>query len=73
MRPMQSLKSTGAWLKLESTNSFQGKFDTDTPAEVVVKNQNQAVEVCKKLVKEEGVHSIILCHLPNVASAPLMR
>jgi hypothetical protein len=28
---------------------------------VVVKNQNQAVEVCKKLVKEEGVHSIILC------------
>ena len=28
---------------------------------VVVKNQVQAVEVCKKLVKEEGIHSILLC------------
>ena len=28
---------------------------------VVVKDQNQAVEVCKKLVKEEGIHSILLC------------
>jgi len=28
---------------------------------VVVKNQEQAVEVCKKLVKEEGIHSILLC------------
>ncbi len=25
---------------------------------VLVKNQNQAVEVCKKLVREEGIHSI---------------
>ncbi len=28
---------------------------------VLVKNQNQAVEVCRKLVKEEGIHSILLC------------
>ncbi len=28
---------------------------------VVVKNQDQAVELCKKLVKEEGIHSILLC------------
>lgn len=28
---------------------------------VVVKNQGQAVEVCKRLVKEEGIHSILLC------------
>ena len=28
---------------------------------VVVKDQNQAVEVCKKLVKDEGIHSILLC------------
>lgn len=28
---------------------------------VVVKVQEQAVEVCKKLVKEEGIHSILLC------------
>ena len=28
---------------------------------VVVKNQAQAVEACKKLVEEEGVHSILLC------------
>ena len=27
----------------------------------LVKNQKQAVEVCKRLVKEEGVHSILLC------------
>jgi hypothetical protein len=27
----------------------------------VVKDQNQAVEVCKKLVKDEGIHSILLC------------
>lgn len=27
----------------------------------LVKNQEQAVEVCKRLVKEEGVHSILLC------------
>ncbi|MCG2762370.1 MAG: DUF6506 family protein [Candidatus Atribacteria bacterium] len=27
----------------------------------LVKNQEQAVEVCKKLVKEEGIHSILLC------------
>ncbi|MDH5783712.1 MAG: DUF6506 family protein, partial [Candidatus Bathyarchaeota archaeon] len=24
-------------------------------------NQYQAVEACKKLVKEEGIHSILLC------------
>jgi len=28
---------------------------------VVVRNQKQAVEVSEKLVKEKGVHSIILC------------
>ncbi len=28
---------------------------------VVVRDQNQAVEVCKKLVKDEGIHSILLC------------
>jgi len=28
---------------------------------VVVKDQDQAVEVCRKLVKEEGIHSILLC------------
>lgn len=27
----------------------------------LVKNQEQAVEVCKRLVKEEGIHSIVLC------------
>ena len=28
---------------------------------VVVKDQAQAVEECKKLVKEEGIHSVLLC------------
>jgi hypothetical protein len=28
---------------------------------VVVKVQAQAVKVCKKLVEEEGIHSILLC------------
>ena len=28
---------------------------------VLVKDQDQAVEACKKLVKEEGIHSILLC------------
>ena len=28
---------------------------------VVVKDQGQAVEVCKKLVKAEDIHSILLC------------
>jgi len=28
---------------------------------VLVKGQDRAVEVCKKLVKEEGIHSILLC------------
>jgi len=28
---------------------------------VVVKNQVQAVEECKKLVQEEGIHSVLLC------------
>ena len=28
---------------------------------VLVKNQGQTVEVCKELVKEEGIHSILLC------------
>ena len=27
----------------------------------LVKNQEQAVQVCRKLVKEEGIHSILLC------------
>ncbi len=28
---------------------------------VMVKEQVQAIEVCKKLVKEEGIHSVLLC------------
>ena len=28
---------------------------------VVVQNQTQAVNECRKLVKEEGIHSIVLC------------
>ncbi len=28
---------------------------------VLAKDQEQAIEVCKKLVKEEGIHSILLC------------
>ena len=28
---------------------------------VVVKDQKQAVEVCRNLVKEEGIHAILLC------------
>jgi len=28
---------------------------------VLVKDQHQAVEACKTLVKEEGIHSILLC------------
>lgn len=28
---------------------------------VVVKDQVQAVEECNKLVKEEGIHSVLLC------------
>ena len=28
---------------------------------MLVRNQSQAIEVCKKLVKEEGIHSILLC------------
>jgi len=28
---------------------------------VLVRNQTQAVEVCKKLVGKEGIHSILLC------------
>ena len=28
---------------------------------VVVKGQKEAVEVCKKLAREEGIHSVILC------------
>ncbi len=28
---------------------------------VVVKDQVQAVEECKKLIKEEGIHSVLLC------------
>jgi hypothetical protein len=28
---------------------------------VLVRNQNQAIEVCQRLVKEEGIHSILLC------------
>ncbi len=27
----------------------------------VAKDQNQTIEVCKKLAKEEGIHSILLC------------
>lgn len=28
---------------------------------VVVKDHSQALDVCKRLVKEEGIHSIVLC------------
>ena len=28
---------------------------------VVVRNQLQAVDVCRQLVKEEGIHSVLLC------------
>ena len=28
---------------------------------VVVRDQNQAVDVCQKLIKDEGVHAILLC------------
>jgi len=28
---------------------------------VVVKSQDQAIKACRKLVKEDGVHSILLC------------
>jgi len=28
---------------------------------IVVKNQAQAVEECKKLVRDEGIHSVLLC------------
>jgi len=28
---------------------------------VVVKDQEQAIEICKKVVKEEGIQSILLC------------
>lgn len=28
---------------------------------VVVKNQKQAVELCQKFVKEEGIQSVLLC------------
>jgi hypothetical protein len=28
---------------------------------VVVRDQVQAVEECKKLVEEEGIHSVLLC------------
>jgi len=28
---------------------------------VVVKNQREAVEVCGKLVRDEGIHSVLLC------------
>ena len=28
---------------------------------IVVKNQVQAVEECNKLVKEDGIHSVLLC------------
>ena len=28
---------------------------------MVVKDQDQAVEVCRKLVEEEGIHSVLLC------------
>jgi hypothetical protein len=27
----------------------------------LVRNQDQAVEVCKRYVKDEGIHSILLC------------
>ncbi|MBW2037972.1 MAG: hypothetical protein JRI41_10975 [Deltaproteobacteria bacterium] len=28
---------------------------------VLVRNQAQALEVCKRLVRDEGIHSILLC------------
>ena len=28
---------------------------------VVVKNQREAVEVCRKLVRDEGIHAVLLC------------
>ena len=28
---------------------------------VVVKNQEEAVEVCRKLVRDEGIHTVLLC------------
>lgn len=28
---------------------------------VLVRNQHQAVAVCKKIVEEEGIHSVLLC------------
>jgi hypothetical protein len=28
---------------------------------VLVRDQNQAVEVCRRLVAEEGLHSVVLC------------
>jgi len=28
---------------------------------VLVRDQSQAVKVCKKLVQEEGIHSVLLC------------
>lgn len=28
---------------------------------VVVKNQEEAIEVCKRIVKEEGIQSVLLC------------
>jgi len=28
---------------------------------VVVRNQVQAVDVCKQLVRDEGIHSVLLC------------
>jgi len=35
-----------------------GKYKLFT---VVVRNQEQALQVCRRLVQEEGVHSILLC------------
>ena len=28
---------------------------------VVAKNQREAVEVCRKLVRDEGIHAVLLC------------
>jgi len=28
---------------------------------VVIKNQREAVEVCRKLVRNEGIHAVLLC------------
>ncbi len=28
---------------------------------VVVKNQREAVEVCRKFVRDEGIHAVLLC------------